>query len=91
MRNLYLKCGILENKFLIGAFILGVILQVGVLFIPSLANIFKLTNLNKIQWLCTIAISISPLFIMEIQKKFNEVKFGKTIYKYKEKFNENVI
>lgn len=76
------KIGILENKFLIGAFILGAILQIGVLFVPNLASIFKLTQLSKIQWIYTIAISISPILIMEIQKKFNEVKFGKTVYKY---------
>ena len=60
-------------------------MQVGVVFIPSIAKIFKLTELNLIQWLYTIIISISPLIIMEIQKKFNEVKFGKIVYDYKEK------
>lgn len=74
------KVGFLENKFLIGAFILGVILQIGVVFIPSVANIFKLTALNLTQWIYTILISISPLLIIEIQKKFNEVKFGKIIF-----------
>ena len=77
------KAGILENKYLIGAFLLGTILQVGIVFIPSLAEIFKLTQLNNIQWLITLGISIAPIFIIEIQKKFNEIKFGKIVYNYK--------
>ena len=77
------KAGILENKYLIGAFLLGTILQVGIVFIPSLAEIFKLTQLNNIQWLITSGISIAPIFIIEIQKKFNEIKFGKIVYNYK--------
>lgn len=56
------------------------LLQVIVVVIPQIANIFKLTPLNKEQWLYTASISLAPLVIVEIQKKFNEFKFGKTIY-----------
>lgn len=77
------KVGILENKYLIGAFLLGTILQVGIVFIPTLAELFKLTELNSIQWLITLAISLAPIVIIEIQKKFNELKFGKVVYDYK--------
>ena len=48
-----------------------------------LAEIFKLTQLNTTQWLITIAISIAPIIIVELQKKFNELKFGKVVYDYK--------
>lgn len=83
------KVGLFENKYLIGAFVIGAILQVGVVCVPVLANIFELVPLNGQQWLYTILISISPLVIMEIQKKINEVKFGKVLYEYKEKiYNE---
>ena len=77
------KVGILENKYLIGAFLLGTILQVGIVFIPTLAELFKLTELNSIQWLITLAISLAPIVIIEIQKKFNELKFEKVVYDYK--------
>ena len=76
-----LKTDLFNNKYLIGAFILGAVLQIGVVLIPGVANIFKLVPLNSIQWLYTIGISILPIFIMEIQKRFNEFKFGKIIYK----------
>ena len=78
------KIGILENKYLIGSFILGAFVQIIVVVVPSLANIFKLVPLNQVQWIITLAISILPIPIMEIQKKVNEIKFGKIIYKEKQ-------
>lgn len=77
------KVGILENKYLIGAFLLGTVLQLAIVFIPTLAELFKLTELNSIQWLITLGISVAPIVIIEIQKKFNELKFGKVVYDYK--------
>lgn len=62
------KVGILENKYLIGAFLLGTVLQLGIVFIPTLAELFKLTELNSIQWLITLGISVAPIVIIEIQK-----------------------
>ena len=76
------KSNVFKNKYLIGAFLIGVFLQVIIVFVPSIANVFKLTQLNYIQWIITIIISIMPVFIVEFQKKFNEIKFGKVIYKY---------
>lgn len=56
-------------------------MQVTVVVVPQIAEVFKLVPLNRVQWLYTIVISLVPLVIMEIQKKFEEVKFGKVIYK----------
>ena len=75
------KIGIFKNIYLIGAFALGLILQVSVVIIPQIARIFDVVPLNKVQWIYTMLISISPIFILEIQKKINEIKFGKIIYK----------
>ena len=77
------KSGITENKYLLGAFVIGTILQIAVAIIPGIANLFELVPLNKIQWLCVALISIAPVVIMEIQKKLNEVKFGRIVYEYK--------
>ncbi|MBQ9658902.1 MAG: calcium-translocating P-type ATPase, PMCA-type [Clostridia bacterium] len=79
------ESGFFDNKYLIGALILGTIMQVAVVVIPQVAEVFKLVPLNKIQWLYTFLISISPLIIMEAQKKLNEIKFGKVVYKKFEK------
>ena len=64
--------GILENKYLIGSFILGVIIQTIVVIIEPLADIFKLSQLNITQWIITILISILPIPIMELQKKIDK-------------------
>lgn len=80
MKNQSSKYGIFENKYLVGAFILGTLMQIIVVVVPQIAEVFKLVPLNGIQWAYTIGISIIPLAIMEIQKKFEEIRFGKTIY-----------
>ena len=64
--------GLFENKYLMGAFILGAILQVVVVVIPSVAEIFKLVPLTQTQWLYTFGISILPLIIIELQKMFDK-------------------
>ena len=69
------------NKYLIGAFIIGAILQISVALIPPIANMFKLVALDTKQWVYTILISISPIVIIEVQKKINEFKKGKILYK----------
>ena len=74
------KTGLLENKYLVGAFILGTLLQVVVVIISPLAQIFDVVPLNTIQWLITTIISILPVVIVELQKKFNSYKFGKVVY-----------
>ena len=79
------KVGIFENKFLIGSFILGVLIQTIVVIIPTFANIFNLVPLTNTQWLIVGVISILPIPIMELQKKVNEMKFGKVIYTEKQK------
>ncbi len=74
------KVGIFENKYLIGAFVLGTILTVTVVMVPMFAGIFKLVPLNGTQWIYTLGISILAIIIIETQKKLNEIKFGKRIY-----------
>lgn len=74
------KIGLFTNKYLIGALILGSLLQVIVIAVPILANIFDVVALNSTQWVYTILISISPLVIMELQKRLNDFKFGKVVY-----------
>ncbi len=67
------KIGILENKFLIGSFVLGLFVQTIVVVIPALTNIFDVVSLNSTQWLITLAISLLPIPIIELQKKINKM------------------
>lgn len=66
------KIGMFENKFVIGSFIMGVLLQVIVVVIPQFAEIFKVVPLTQTQWIITFAISMLPIPIMEIQKRLNK-------------------
>ena len=75
-----LKIGIFDNKYLIGSFFLGSLIQIIVVVVPLFADVFSLVSLDRIQWLYTIVISILPIPIMELQKKLNEFKFGKVVY-----------
>ena len=74
------KIGIFENKYLIGALVLGVILQVIVVVVSPLAQVFSLVPLTGIQWLYTILIAVAPIPIVEIQKAVNGYKFGRVVY-----------
>ena len=74
------KIGIFENKYLIGALVLGVILQVIVVVVSPLAQVFSLVPLTGIQWLYTVLIAIAPIPIVVIQKAVNGYKFGRVVY-----------
>lgn len=81
------KVGLFHNKYLVGAFAIGLIMQIGIVFVPWLAKVFDLVPLNLVQWLYVAGVSISPIIIVELQKKLNENLFGKTVYEYKEAKN----
>ena len=87
-----LKIGILENKYLIGSFIIGILVQGIVVIIPSLAEIFNLVNLNRNQWLITLGISLLPIPIIEVQKKVNNKtrKNEKKVYINKQLYKSSV-
>ena len=74
------KIGVLENKYLVGALVLGVILQVIVVVVSPLAQVFSLVPLTGIQWLYTVLIAVAPIPIVEIQKAVNGYKFGRVVY-----------
>lgn len=74
------KATIFNNFYLIGAFIVGIALQVLVIVIPPIAHIFDSVPLNSKQWLIIALISILPIVIIEIQKRINDIRFGKIVY-----------
>lgn len=83
------KSGIFENKFLVGAFVLGAFMQVVVVVVPQFAKMFSLSLLNMYQWLIVILISMLPIVIMEIQKMFRgaNVNFANLKMNYKGNIN----
>lgn len=73
------EAGLFENKYLLGSFILGILIQAIVVVIPALANIFEVVPLNMTQLIITIAISILPIPVIELQKKLDFRGGSKTI------------
>jgi Ca2+-transporting ATPase len=64
------QIGICSNMYLIGAIIIGFILQLGVISIPFLANAFKVHNLSLVDWSLVLFMAIIPLIVNEIAKLF---------------------
>lgn len=73
------EAGLFENKYLLGSFVLGILIQGIVVVIPGLANIFEVVPLNMTQWIITITISLLPIPVMELQKKLDFKSGSKTI------------
>lgn len=76
-----LKIGLLSNLYLVGAVAIGILMQLTVVIVPVLAKVFNVVPLNSTQWVYVSIICILPIIIMEAQKKLNEIKFGKILYK----------
>jgi len=64
------QVGLFSNMYLVGAVIIGFILQLGVISIPFLANAFKVHNLSLRDWGIVIVFALVPLIINEIIKIF---------------------
>ncbi|MDD4113108.1 MAG: calcium-translocating P-type ATPase, PMCA-type [Herbinix sp.] len=65
------EIGILTNSKLVISFIICALLQIVVISIAPLANIFQVVPLNLRQWALVILLSITPIVVVEIQKKIN--------------------
>jgi Ca2+-transporting ATPase len=63
-----LRTPIFENRYLVGALIIGVMLQVGVISLTTIANIFRVVPLPAEGWLIVAALSLLPIIIVEIEK-----------------------
>ncbi|WP_089609715.1 cation-translocating P-type ATPase [Dehalobacterium formicoaceticum] len=64
------QVGLFTNKYLVGAIIVGFILQLGVISVPFLAEAFKVQNLSPLDWSIVIGFSLIPLTANEIIKIF---------------------
>lgn len=63
--------GFFENKYLIGSFVLGIFVQAVVVVVPLFAGVFEVVNLSAFQWFITVCISLVPIPVMELQKRFD--------------------
>jgi P-type Ca2+ transporter type 2C len=63
------KIGFFSNKYLLLAITISGVLQLVVMILPSLQQLFKVTPLSGVQWLILILISASPICFVELLKK----------------------
>lgn len=64
--------GIFSNKYLVYSILLGIFLQVIIISIIFIANIFKVTPLLLYDWIVVILVSLIPFAINEILKLFRK-------------------
>lgn len=61
-----LRKDILDNRYLIGAIFVGVVLTAIMLWVPQLRELIKLSNISAPMFMILVAISASVLFIREL-------------------------
>ncbi len=70
------RIGFFSNKYLIGAIIVGILLQLVVITVPFLSTAFGVHNLSLTEWGIVIAFSLVPLCVNEIIKLFASKKIN---------------
>ena len=73
------QIGIFSNKFLVGAIVLGVMLQLSVISIPFMQRAFHLQMLDLGGWGITIFLGLVPLIVNEIVKIFIRARLKRLI------------
>lgn len=71
------EVGLFTNTRLLGAVVFSALLQIAVITIPVLSNIFKVKALGGQQWLIVVVLSLAPLLIVEVEKLIT-TKFSRT-------------
>ena len=73
MNHSVFKAGIFKNKFLIYSILLGMVLQILIVSIGPIANLFSVQSLEMTDWGIVIALSLLPLFVNELFKLFKQM------------------
>jgi Ca2+-transporting ATPase len=73
------QIGVFTNKYLIGAIVLGIMLQLIVIGLPAMQSAFHLQMLDLRAWGIVITLGLIPLLFNEIFKIFIRVKSKKNI------------
>ena len=69
------EIGVLSNRKLVLSFIICALLQITVISIAPLARVFQVVPLNLRQWAIVFLLAISPVVVVEFQKRINSKKF----------------
>ncbi len=60
--------GLTSNPAMNKAFLVGMALQLAVLLMPPLMNVFRVCALSGVEWLVVLGLSLTPLVVCEIEK-----------------------
>ena len=71
--------GLFSNPYLVGAFVIGFVLQGTVITLPGLAGFFKVVTLGWGDWLIVLLFSAFALTINEIAKIFLRARAGEAL------------
>lgn len=69
-----LQVGLFTNKYLIGAIVVGLILQLGVISIPFFASAFKVQMLSLFDWGLVFGFALVPVLVNEVIKFFARMR-----------------
>lgn len=67
-----IKAGLFKNPYLVLSLIAGLILEASVISVPKIAEIFNVVPLGAGGWFIVAILSLMPLCIIELQKKFSD-------------------
>ena len=67
------RIGIFSNKYLMGAIVLGLLLQLIVICVPAMQSAFKLQMLDLQGWVMAVVLGLIPLVASELHKFFIRV------------------
>ncbi len=67
-RHSLFQIGILSNKAMNKAFVVGMAMQLAVLCIPPFQRVFSVTSLDAVEWLAVFALAVAPVVICELVK-----------------------
>lgn len=62
---------LIENKYLVLSFFAGITAQLLLMYIPTFAVAFNLTALSPTALIISLVLSVMPLILVELQKRFN--------------------
>lgn len=64
------RLGISSNPAMNKAFLVGMALQLSVLLIPPLMDLFQVCPLSPLEWGCVLSLAVLPIVFCEIEKSF---------------------
>ncbi|WP_284141413.1 MULTISPECIES: calcium-translocating P-type ATPase, PMCA-type [unclassified Virgibacillus] len=72
-RKSIFQVGLFTNRWLIGAILLGLVIQITIVNIPLFQGLFDVRSLALLDWLFVIGLSIIPIVVNEIVKGIKRV------------------